>query len=169
MVAGRPVADQGLSQGVAMFLHHEAELLDDWCLDEWVALFDDDGRYEIPATNAPRSDSATHQFLIAENADQVRARIRRLESRNAHAENPRSRTRRLITNVRAVPLDEERVAARANFMVHRIRRGAHTIFVGEYRHVLRRAPEPPGFAFLLRRAELDLEQLAGDGRISIVL
>lgn len=163
------VVSHELSAAAAAFLFHEAELLDAWKLDEWVELFDEDGRYEIPATNAPTSNSATHQFLVAENTDQVRARVRRLSSRNAHAENPRSRTRRLITNVRAAPIDDERVAVRANFLVYRIRRGAQSTFLGEYRHVLRLSDTAAGFSYVLRRAELDLEQLTGDGRISIIL
>lgn len=36
------------------FLYHEAALLDDWQLDDWLALYTADARYEVPATDLPR-------------------------------------------------------------------------------------------------------------------
>jgi len=168
-IASSVSVGQDLDLAVARFLFHEAELLDEWRLDDWLGLFDPSARYEIPATNAPGSDPGTHQFLIAEDAGQVAARVRRLQSRNAHAENPHSRTRRLVTNVRAAVRADGDVDARANFLVFRFRRGARSEFVGEYRHILRPTEMQPGFRFVLRRAELDVEQLTGDGRISIPL
>ena len=39
------------------FLYHEAALLDDWQLDDWLALYTADARYEVPATDLPRDAS----------------------------------------------------------------------------------------------------------------
>ena len=36
------------------FLFNEAALLDDWKLEEWLALFTDDARYLVPATDLPK-------------------------------------------------------------------------------------------------------------------
>ena len=35
------------------FLYLEAELLDDWALDEWLNLYTADARYVVPCTNDP--------------------------------------------------------------------------------------------------------------------
>ena len=48
------------------------------------------------------------------------ARVRRLKSKHAHAENPHSRTRRLITNVRmGEPVGAE-IPAYAAFLIYKI-------------------------------------------------
>ena len=83
------------------FLYDEADLLDGWDLEAWLALCTDDVVYEVPATGLPDGSPATSLFLIHDDRFMLESRIKRLLSRNAHAENPRSRTRRLITNVRA--------------------------------------------------------------------
>ncbi len=70
------------------FLFHEADLLENWRLDDWHALFLADGRYEIPALDDPWGDPRTSQFFVADNAELLAARITRLKSRNAHAEPP---------------------------------------------------------------------------------
>ena len=81
------------------FLFHEADLLERWRLDDWHGLFLADGRYEIPALDDPGGDPRTTQFFVADDAELLAARITRLKSRNAHAENPPSRTHRLVSNV----------------------------------------------------------------------
>ncbi|MGY6272885.1 hypothetical protein ACXIUT_24675 [Achromobacter denitrificans] len=42
---------------VECFLMEEAALLDHWKLNEWLDLFTDDGRYEIPTTDRPDQPS----------------------------------------------------------------------------------------------------------------
>ena len=39
------------------FLYHEAQLLDEWKLKEWEALFTSDGSYYVPTTGAPEDAS----------------------------------------------------------------------------------------------------------------
>ncbi|MEE8303440.1 MAG: aromatic-ring-hydroxylating dioxygenase subunit beta, partial [Candidatus Tectomicrobia bacterium] len=46
------------------FLYHEAALLDEWRLDEWMALLTDDIVYEVPSTDIPDGDPETTLFLI---------------------------------------------------------------------------------------------------------
>jgi 3-phenylpropionate/cinnamic acid dioxygenase small subunit len=87
------------------FLIEEAQLLDADQLDEWMALLTDDIFYSMPtrqtlARKSGRGFDAKMAFFY-ENMDSLRFRIRRLmHSENAYAEDPPSRVRRLITNVR---------------------------------------------------------------------
>lgn len=37
---------------VEAFLYHESELLDEWRLEEWLDLFTEDCRYDVPARTA---------------------------------------------------------------------------------------------------------------------
>ena len=47
-----------LKQQVEEFLYAEAALLDAWALDDWLLLFDEDAKYEVPCNDAPEGDPA---------------------------------------------------------------------------------------------------------------
>ena len=49
-------AARTLREEVEDFLYQEAELLDEWRLDEWAALFTEDARYIVPTTDLPDGD-----------------------------------------------------------------------------------------------------------------
>jgi len=149
------------------FLFHEAALLDEWRLDEWLALLTDDAKYRVPSNDAPSGDPADTLFLIADDIQRIRGRVARLKDPHAHAESPRSRTRRLISNVRVTERDGD-LEAFANFAVYRFRRGGHeTAFVGRYRYLLRRVNGELRIA--LREAILDSEELGRLGSVSFIL
>src|SRR6185312_2675829 len=82
------------------FLYEEAALLDAWRLDDWLALMTDDAVYRVPSNDQPNADPKDTLFIIADDVSRIRARVARLKKKDAHAEDPRSRTRRLLTNVR---------------------------------------------------------------------
>ena len=104
---------------VEAFLYHEAALLDSWKLDEWLALLTEDATYRVPSNDRPESDPKTALFMIADDIRRIRARVTRLKDPHAHAEYPRSRTRRFVSNVRIVEQNPLRVEA--NFIVYRFR------------------------------------------------
>jgi hypothetical protein len=95
------VRDSGLVTAVAQFLYDEAALLDEWRLDEWLALFHPKAaKYLIPSPEDLSDDPATTLHLVNDSMTTLAGRIGRLKSKHAHAESPRSRTRRQIANVR---------------------------------------------------------------------
>jgi p-cumate 2,3-dioxygenase subunit beta len=150
------------------FLFHEAELLDGWRLDEWLELFEEGGTYRLPATDAPDSDPTTSLFLISDDWMRLQARVKRLKSRNAHIENPHSRTRRIVGNVRVAPGDEPgTVRVRANFAIYRMRYELNDVYVGSYEHIL--VWDGERLRFRHRKAVLDLESLRPAGKVSIIL
>jgi p-cumate 2,3-dioxygenase beta subunit len=165
-------AAPGLSGALALrlavedFLYHEAALLDEWRLDEWVALFADDARYVVPTTDLPDGDPKRDLVLIDDNLTRLHGRVERLKSRHAHREYPWSRTRRLVTNVRVLSVAGDEVEASAAFAIYRIRLEL-ALFVGRYDYRLVRAAE--SFKIRYRRATLDLETLRDHGAISIIL
>lgn len=155
-------------QDVEAFLYREADLLDDWKLDEWLGLFLPEARYEVPATDAPDGRPEETLHIIADNMTILAGRVDRLKSVQAYAENPHSRTRRFITNVRILDAIDGQLRVSANFMVTRARKGQTDTYAGRYEHLLRSDPET-GFRFVLRRAALDLDALRPHGRVSIIL
>jgi p-cumate 2,3-dioxygenase beta subunit len=150
------------------FLFEEAALLDAWRLDDWLALLTDDATYRVPSNDAPDSQPADALFMIADDIRRIRERVLRLKDRNAHAEFPHSRTRRLVSNVRITARSGDELHIEANFAVYRHRRNADIrSFVGQYRHVLRVTPE--GLRIAQRKAVLDAHELGEMGLVSFIL
>ena len=148
------------------FLFAEAALLDEWKLDEWLALFTEDCRYVVPSTDRPDGDPRTDLTLVDDDYERLFWRVNRLKSRHAHREFPSSRTRRFLANVRVLAADEAGMTVTCSVIVHRYRHGQQDHFVGKYVHVLARTPD--GLRIQGRRAELDLERLSPNGSISMV-
>jgi p-cumate 2,3-dioxygenase subunit beta len=150
------------------FLFREADLLDNWKLDEWLGLMTEDAAYYVPPNDKPDADHRSTLFIIADDIVRLRERVIRLKDPNCHAEYPPSRTRRLITNVRIAGIDGTAIAVTANFAVYRYRRGEPAReFVGHYRHKLRRVGGMLKFAE--RRAVLDAHELGAMGSVSFIL
>ena len=149
-------------------LYHEAELLDSWRLDDWLALLTSNACYYVPPNDKPDADSRYTLFTIADDMVRLKERVIRLKDPNCHAEHPPSRTRRLISNVRITGVDGDVVSVAANFIVHRFRRNeAARVFVGHYRYKLKR--EKGRLKIAERRAVLDAEELGLLGSVSFIL
>jgi len=153
-------------QQVEEFLYAEAALLDAWQLDEWLRLFDDDGKYEVPCNDAPDGDPAHDLLLIDDNHVRLTARVERLNSRRAHREYPHSRTNHQVFNVR-VDESAEDISVTASFTVWRFRAGRSSCYVGRYRYRLRRADG--GFRIASKRVELDMTDLRSVADVAIIL
>lgn len=160
-------SDAELRRSVEDFLSFEADLLDDWRLHEWLALFAENGRYLIPTTDKPDGDPTKDLFLVQDDRFLLEQRVNSLQTRAAHAEYPHSRTRHLVTNVKVAEAEDGHVAVRANFAVFRARDGNVDTYFGQYVHVLERSDE--GFRFLSRKSILDLDALRPHGKVSIIL
>ena len=149
------------------FLYAEAALLDSWKLDDWIQLFTADCSYVVPTTDLPEGDPSKDLVFIDDNFERLRGRVRRLSSRMAHREHPRSRTRRLVTNVRIVEIVDGDAIAEASFAVYRFKNGNIEPYVGFYRYRLTRCDGR--IMIRARRATLDLETLRAQGAVSIIL
>jgi p-cumate 2,3-dioxygenase beta subunit len=150
------------------FLYHEAALLDEWRLDEWLELLTDDAIYEVPPNDTPGGSSKNTLFILADDIVRIRERVKRLKSPNCHAEFPHSRTRRLITNVRILQTEGNLVTVAANFVCYRYRRHERIReFVGTYRFVLQHTHD--GFRIKARRTTLDAYELGSLGAVSFIL
>jgi len=149
------------------FLYYEAALLDEWRLPEWLELLTEDASYYVPSTDTPEGDHRTTLFLIADDAVRLRSRVKQLMGKSAHAETPRSRTRRLLSNVRIREIEGENIYVTANFVVYRMRYELVDTYVGRYEYKL--VQRDGTFRIRERRAILDLEALRPHGKVSIIL
>jgi p-cumate 2,3-dioxygenase beta subunit len=155
-------------QQVEEFLYEEAALLDSWRLDDWLALMTADAVYRVPSNDRPNSDPKDTLFIVADDIHRIRARVARLKKTDAHAEDPRSRTRRLLTNVRVVERNGAALKVEANFHVTRFRRNdGSRHYIGHYRYELR--VEGDKLRIAKREAVIDSQELGGLGSISFIL
>ncbi|MBV8140363.1 MAG: aromatic-ring-hydroxylating dioxygenase subunit beta [Deltaproteobacteria bacterium] len=154
-------------QEVEDLLYQEAALLDDWRLEEWLELLTDDVVYEVPPTDVPEGDARNTLFIIADDAVRIRSRVKQLLGKSAWAESPHSRTRRMISNVRVLGADGDRILATANFAVHRMRYESVDTYIGRYDYKLVRVGKD--LKIKERRAVLDNEALRPHGKISFIL
>ncbi|MBJ7575557.1 aromatic-ring-hydroxylating dioxygenase subunit beta [Luteimonas sp. MC1828] len=149
-------------------LFTEAELLDTWQLNEWLALYTEDCTYLVPSTDLPKDANPDRSlFYIADDATRLKERVVRLMKKTAHSEWPRSRTRHLVANVRILADDGDEVVAGAAFITARMKNGSNDQFIGSLRYRLRRIDGELRIAE--KRITLDLENLRPHGRISILL
>lgn len=149
------------------FLIAEAALLDEWKLASWLELFVPGASMQVPTTDQWELGPDAAGYFVSDDWDLIRARVKRLQSRKAHAENPHSRTVRLVGNVRILDQDGVVVKVAANFVIHRFRDGHAFQYAGRYEHTLR--VEPNGIRFVLRRAILTNEAMAPGARLSFIV
>jgi 3-phenylpropionate/cinnamic acid dioxygenase small subunit len=164
---------------IEQFLYREARLLDERRFPEWLELFTEDVRYWMASrpNRYPKSSKAiaildpyryVEDDLAAENElailDETKetliARVARLGTGMAWAEDPPSRTRHLITNVEVEPGGSEAgLIVYSNFIVYRSRAETEQDFyVGARQDLLRRVPG--GWKIASRKLILDQNVLS---------
>lgn len=153
---------------VQTLLYHEAELLDAWRLEEWAALFTDDGEYLVPSPDLPDGRPEESLYLIYDNRHRLGERARRLLKRSAHAEFPRSRTLHGISNVAVRAVEGDRIMAHCAFVVHRARGDRLDIFPGRSEYELVTEADG-GLRIRRKRSVLALQTLRPHNQLSIIL
>ena len=124
---------------VEEFLFREADLADNHRYDEWLALWTKDARYWVPS-NEEEIDPSRHISVIYDDWKRLDERIFRLKGKHAHAQTPRSRLARVVSNVRLVDFDPERGGTVSSRLVlGEVRLDRQTLWIGKVRHVLVRA------------------------------
>jgi len=138
-------------QQVEQFLYDEAQLMDEHRYDEWLALWDDDALYWVP-TGRDDINPDREISLIYDDRIRLGLRISRLQSGFAHAQDPRSRMRRIVSNIRIEEADKGEIVASSNFMLVELRRGKQDVFAGRSIHRLR--PHQGSFRLVSKKVML---------------
>lgn len=155
-------------QEVEEFLYGEASLLDNWRLDEWLALFCEDARYLVPIAGAPEdSDPENELFYINDDHFLLSERIHRLQKDNAHAEFPHSLCRRLVTNVRILRSSKEHVEVASNFLTFRTKAGKTDTYFGHHKYEI--VPTNGGLRIRRKMSFIDQHDLYEQAKISIII
>ena len=123
-------------QQVEQFIYHEADLMDEHRYDEWLALWTDDALYWVPS-GRDDIDPKREISLIYDDRVRLQVRITRLKSGFAHAQEPKSRMRRVVSNIVIKEVENGEIIAYSNFLLTELRRGKQDIFAGRTIHRLR--------------------------------
>ncbi|OUM86329.1 aromatic-ring-hydroxylating dioxygenase subunit beta [Parageobacillus thermoglucosidasius] len=154
-------------QQIEDFLYYEAELLDEWKLEEWAELFTEDGVYLIPPTGYPNAEPRKTLFLVSDDHHRIVQRAKRLLKKEAHVEYPHSTTRHTISNVRIKDIQGDTIFVRCNFIVYRTKREVLDVFVGHHEYKL--IEREGKIKIQEKRVILDLDALRPQGKVSIIL
>jgi 3-phenylpropionate/cinnamic acid dioxygenase small subunit len=158
-VRNDPVPDERLIREVEQFLYREARMLDERRFHEWLELFTDDIHYWMSnRTNRyPKISKAISILdpdryveddiagedelaILDETKETLTARVARLDTGMAWAEDPPSRTRHILSNIEVEPGEvETEIRVYSNYIVYRSRAETEQDFyVGARQDVLRR-------------------------------
>ncbi len=153
---------------VEQFLYAEAALLDQRRYRDWYAHLADDLRYRMPLTFNRLARERDHEysrdnesFLFDDTKASIHVRLKRLETGQAWAEEPPSRTRHMISNVRIEATDApdsfpNSFIVHCYFHLYRSRLERQTDhLIGGRTDVIRRAATPLGWEIARRDITLD--------------
>jgi biphenyl 2,3-dioxygenase beta subunit len=147
---------------VERFYYDEAALLDAHRYDQWLALFTDDANYFMPIRRTRMQRELDKEFtqpgemaFFSDTKMLLAGRVAKLKSGRSWAEDPPSRTRHLITNVRILRDDGRVLEVESNFHVYRTRLNSEeNSWIGSRRDVLRRVED----SFQIADRKIFLEQ-----------
>lgn len=144
-------ADTTLSPAEAeAFLLNEARLLDEARYDEWLRLFTEDAWYWVPAQWGQKSPFDTIS-LIYDDRRLLETRVRRLSNPHLHAQEPASRSSRIVANVTVEEADGAPVV-RSKLLMTEFRRDRQRVFAGTCFHRLQRTGD--GLRIASKRVDL---------------
>jgi len=147
MAIDAPAVNLQLQHEVEQFLYMEADFLDHRQFHEWLDLFTEDAHYWMPIRSTRARGDEENEFTkewensyFDDDKPMLAQRVAKFDTGFSWAEDPPSRTRHLVTNVRirdGVGTDELTVTC--NFIVYRSRMATdEDLWVGEREDRLRK-------------------------------
>ncbi|VTU45575.1 2-halobenzoate 1,2-dioxygenase small subunit (plasmid) [Variovorax sp. SRS16] len=128
--------ERSLIEAVTQFIYREARLQDDHQYDEWEKLWTDDGIYWIPA-NGEGTDPENEMSIIYDNRSRISLRIRQFHTGKRFSQTPRSRLRRIVSNIEILDQGDEHVLVTSNAMVFESHIRGDTIWASRNEYKLR--------------------------------
>jgi 3-phenylpropionate/cinnamic acid dioxygenase small subunit len=151
-----------LQYEVEQFLYAEAALLDARRYRDWLELVADDVEYWMPIRRTVTSADVDREFTkpgevayFDDDRAYLEMRVKKLEAGSAWSEDPPSRSRHFVSNIRILDVTGDEVTLEACFHLYRTRLERDVdSWIGRRIDVLRRAGE----SFLVVKRHLFLDQ-----------
>jgi 3-phenylpropionate/cinnamic acid dioxygenase small subunit len=158
-----PLEEMRLWHRVQAFLFHEARLLDERRLGEWLELYAPDAEYWVPYAWEQKSPK-DHVSLFYETVTLLRMRVDRLENELSPLDAPKARVNHFLSNVTVEAGPE--LTARAYLLFCEYRREEQRWFAG--RSTWRLRLEGKSFRIAAKRVDLlNADQDSGHLRFAI--
>lgn len=129
--------DRALLEEVTQFIYREARLQDEHAYDAWEALWTDDGVYWIPA-NGEGGDPELEMSIVYDNRSRIALRIKQFHTGKRFSQTPRSRLRRLVSNIEILEQDALHIRVTSNAMVFESNRRGDRVWASRNEYKLRR-------------------------------
>jgi benzoate/toluate 1,2-dioxygenase beta subunit len=139
------------------FLVHEARLLDEGRLEEWLELFTDDATYWLPLEKDQRDPLETSS-LIYDDKTLLGLRVKQARHPRAHARLPLARTVHQIGNIKIESNSGNEMVVHSNLVLVEFRSEKQRIWGALVQHHLRRAGE----SFRIAHKRVDLVNSEGE-------
>ena len=151
-----------LQHEVEQFLYAEGALLDARRYRDWLALIADDIHYWMPIRRTVSAADSQREFtkpgdmaFFDDDRTLLEMRVRKLEAGSAWSEDPPSRSRHFVSNVRIVGLAGDEVSVEVAFHLYRTRLESEVdSWIGRREDLLRRV----GASFQIARRHIFLDQ-----------
>jgi 3-phenylpropionate/cinnamic acid dioxygenase small subunit len=113
--------DAGTEAEATRFLNREAELHDNREFHRWLEMVSANIRYRVPVRTTRQNKEgrgfSEKAFFLDEDHGTLKTRVLRLDSEFAWSENPATRTRRIIGNIRVRSATADTVALASNLAI----------------------------------------------------
>jgi len=125
-----------IRERVENFLYKEARLMDENAYLEWADLFADDCLYWVPS-NLEDYDPDKHVSIMYGDRNFLKNHVERLAEGKAFAQQPRSRMRRIVSNIEIEDAEnDDELRVFANFSVTEIRKHEQRTHAGRSEYKL---------------------------------
>jgi len=161
--ASPSLAERALLQfEVEQFLYAEAALLDARRYRDWLALIADDIHYWMPIRRTVTTSDIAREFtkpgdmaFFDDDREMLEMRVKKLGAGSAWSEDPPSRSRHFVSNVRILEVTGDEITLEACFHLYRTRLNTEVdSWIGRRVDVLRRQAS----GFLIAKRHLFLDQ-----------
>lgn len=164
--------DFQLQHEVEQFLYEEADVLDRRDFHHWLDFLDNEVDYWMPIRTTRAKGDEENEFaergqgaFFDETRQHLEERVRKLDTGFSWAEDPPSRTRHVVANVRIVENNGSELTVQCNFMLYRSRlANTEDLWVGRREDTLRRV----GDSLKIARRHIFLDQVSlGSKNLSV--
>jgi 3-phenylpropionate/cinnamic acid dioxygenase small subunit len=145
---------------VEQFLYHEARLLDEQRLEEWLALFTGDATYWLPLERGQK-DAAETSSIIYDDRTLLELRVKQARHPRAHARLPLARTVHQVGNIMALSDSSSGIHVSSSLVLVEYRGEKQRTWGALVEHRLRRAGD--GYRIAHKRVELVNSEAELDG------